>query len=109
MSACISRHGEYSDHEPDDAYTCTRCFVLDEAGLRADRDRARDLAAALEAENAAYLAACREKHAKAAEYGARINTVRSIHSPARGKNGHRCREDGQAWPCPTAEAAGVEG
>lgn len=46
MTACISQHGEYSDHVPDDAYTCTRCGVPDLAAalraklraLRAERD-----------------------------------------------------------------------
>lgn len=56
MSTCISPAGEYSDHVLDDAYTCTRCLVLDEdamvtdlRGLRArlsevetERDAARE-------------------------------------------------------------------
>lgn len=30
MSKCISRNGEYSDHELDESYTCTQCFAFDE-------------------------------------------------------------------------------
>lgn len=36
MSTCISRHGEYSAHEPDDDHMCTLCGVLDEDALRAE-------------------------------------------------------------------------
>lgn len=36
MSACISQHGEYSDHILDELHTCTRCHVLDEDALRAE-------------------------------------------------------------------------
>lgn len=39
MSTCISQHGEYSTHTPDDAYTCTLCGVLDEDGLLAEIER----------------------------------------------------------------------
>lgn len=39
MSTCISHHGEYSEHTPDEDHTCTRCYVLDEDALIADRDR----------------------------------------------------------------------
>lgn len=41
MSACISRHGEYSEHEPDDDLVCQLCGVLDEAELLARARRAR--------------------------------------------------------------------
>ena len=43
MSACISMHGEYSNHipHPDANYTCVRCGVLDEDALIAERDRLR--------------------------------------------------------------------
>lgn len=41
MSACISRHGEYSEHTPDGEYTCQRCLVLDEDALRAELRRLR--------------------------------------------------------------------
>ncbi len=30
MSKCISRHGEYSEHELDAEYTCKLCLALDE-------------------------------------------------------------------------------
>jgi len=33
MSTCISRHGEFGSHEPDDAYVCKLCGVLDEDGM----------------------------------------------------------------------------
>ena len=33
MSACISRHGEYSEHTPDAEWTCTLCGDVDAAGL----------------------------------------------------------------------------
>lgn len=50
MSACISRHGEFSSHQPDDAYTCKLCGVLDEHGLIAELRQLRaDLAEAREA------------------------------------------------------------
>lgn len=49
MSTCISRHGEYSAHIPGDDWNCTRCFALDENGLRAELDRTTaDLAVAAE-------------------------------------------------------------
>ena len=41
MSACISAHGEYSSHEPDDEFTCALCGVLDEDALRAELVRLR--------------------------------------------------------------------
>lgn len=41
MSKCISTRGEYSEHEPDDAHTCTYCFVLDEEALTAELRRFR--------------------------------------------------------------------
>src|SRR5690625_4104626 len=41
MSACISRHGEYSEHTPDGEYTCQRCYVLDEDALRVELRRLR--------------------------------------------------------------------
>ena len=37
MSTCISRHGEYSDHEPGD--WCPRCGVFNEEAIVAERDR----------------------------------------------------------------------
>lgn len=37
MSTCISRHGEYGSHVPDEDYLCTRCAVLDEQGLIDER------------------------------------------------------------------------
>lgn len=43
MSTCISRHGEWSDHILDDAYTCTRCLVLDEDALVDELRRVRRL------------------------------------------------------------------
>lgn len=40
MSTCISQHGEYSIHTPDDArFYCTLCGVLDEDGLLAEVER----------------------------------------------------------------------
>lgn len=42
MSTCISRHGEYGFHTPDDEYTCTLCGVLDEAGLVDELRRLRE-------------------------------------------------------------------
>src|SRR5690625_4282539 len=41
MSACISRHGEYSEHTPDGEYTCQRCYVVDEEAMRAEIERLR--------------------------------------------------------------------
>lgn len=41
MSACISKHGEFSAHTPDDDHICTRCGVLDEDGLIAELHKAR--------------------------------------------------------------------
>lgn len=32
MSACISREGGYSNHEPGEEFTCARCGVFDEVG-----------------------------------------------------------------------------
>lgn len=39
MSTCISQHGEYSAHTPDDTYTCTLCGALDEQGLLDEIER----------------------------------------------------------------------
>lgn len=36
MSACISRHGEYSSHDLDDEFTCKLCGVLDEDAMRSE-------------------------------------------------------------------------
>ena len=36
MSTCVSSHGEYSSHVPDGDFNCTRCWALDEDGLRAE-------------------------------------------------------------------------
>ncbi|GAA1992787.1 hypothetical protein GCM10009718_33120 [Isoptericola halotolerans] len=36
MSACISRHGEYSDHEPDETYACRLCGAIDTDALVAE-------------------------------------------------------------------------
>jgi hypothetical protein len=36
MSACISSHGEFSSHTPDERHECTRCHVLNEDALRAE-------------------------------------------------------------------------
>lgn len=46
MSACISRHGEFSNHEPteEDPLTCRLCGVFDE-------EQARDRLAELEAKH----------------------------------------------------------
>ena len=42
MSTCISREGEYSDHETTEGnFICDRCGVLDEEGLFAERDALR--------------------------------------------------------------------
>lgn len=32
VSKCISSHGEYSEHEPGENFTCQWCWVFDEAG-----------------------------------------------------------------------------
>lgn len=42
MSACISSHGEYSSHTPDDRHECTRCHILDEDALRAEVERLKN-------------------------------------------------------------------
>ena len=34
MSKCISKHGEFSEHDLDDEYVCKLCSVLDEGALR---------------------------------------------------------------------------
>ena len=39
MSTCVSSHGEYSSHVPDGDFNCTRCWALDEDGLRAEVTR----------------------------------------------------------------------
>lgn len=39
MSACISQHGEYSDHDPDERFTCKLCGAFDETGALAEVDR----------------------------------------------------------------------
>jgi len=59
MSKCISKHGEYSEHElgnPEDPFCCQRCFTVDEdaimAALRsaeAERDRLAAKVARVEA------------------------------------------------------------
>src|SRR6185312_14302890 len=47
MSKCISRHGEYSEHQFDngaglaDEFTCVRCWVLDEDAIHTEIDRLR--------------------------------------------------------------------
>lgn len=42
MSTCISRDGEYSEHETDPFnYICERCGSLDEDGMFADLEQAR--------------------------------------------------------------------
>lgn len=41
MSACISSHGEYSAHEPDDESVCRLCGELDERSLREELARLR--------------------------------------------------------------------
>ncbi len=38
MSVCISRHGEFSEHELDATFTCRLCHVVDHDALRAERD-----------------------------------------------------------------------
>jgi hypothetical protein len=40
MSTCISREGEYSDHEPGE--WCPRCGAFNEEGIIAERNRLRD-------------------------------------------------------------------
>lgn len=45
MSACISTQGEYSDHEPDARFTCTRCHTFDEDAALAALDYAVKLLA----------------------------------------------------------------
>jgi hypothetical protein len=63
MSTCISPAGEYSDHVLDDAYTCTRCLVLDEDALVAELRQARARLAEVEAERDDAMAGVREwKH-----------------------------------------------
>ena len=56
MSQCISRHGEYSEHDLDETgeheFTCKRCWVFDEDAALSALRRARSLAAALEQESA---------------------------------------------------------
>lgn len=42
MSACISRDGEFSEHQTDPFnYICDRCGALDEDGIFADLEQAR--------------------------------------------------------------------
>lgn len=33
MSTCISQHGEYSEHEPSDDWSCNLCGAFDEPGV----------------------------------------------------------------------------
>lgn len=48
MSACISKHGEYSYHECSIDFVCDYCGVLDEDGLFAALNEARDKVARVE-------------------------------------------------------------
>lgn len=41
MSKCISRHGEYSEHQLDQDHVCRRCSVLDEDAMVAELNRLR--------------------------------------------------------------------
>lgn len=54
MSACISRHGEYSEHTPDAEWVCTQCGDVDTAGLRDEVDRLRAGIEALARDGEAY-------------------------------------------------------
>ena len=50
MSTCISRAGEYSDHETTEGnYICDRCGLLDEDGIFAELDRLRATVARVDA------------------------------------------------------------
>ena len=42
MSTCISRHGEFGSHMPNEDFVCQNCFALDEEGLRAEYRRLRE-------------------------------------------------------------------
>jgi len=57
------------------------------AGLRGERDRARDVAVALEQQVAA---------------------VQDLHQPVGGRRDYPCISCGYGWPCATARALGVE-
>lgn len=50
MSKCISREGEYSDHEPgDERFYCGRCYVFDEDAVLAALTAAESRLARVEA------------------------------------------------------------
>ncbi|MGC0251537.1 hypothetical protein [Pseudactinotalea sp. Z1748] len=49
MSACISRHGEYSSHDPDEDHICRLCEALDEDALITEVRALRALRARLAA------------------------------------------------------------
>ena len=42
MSRCISSRGEYSDHELDEDFVCSRCFTFDEFAAMAELTKSRD-------------------------------------------------------------------
>lgn len=64
MSTCISSHGEYSDHIPDDSYVCTRCSVLDEDAMLTELKRLRSQLAEAEEVMADYSKAVEQPSAR---------------------------------------------
>lgn len=49
MSKCISREGEYSEHETDARFACQRCFAFDEDAALAEIDHLRQIIGRCEA------------------------------------------------------------
>lgn len=49
MSTCISQHGEYSEHEPNDDWSCNLCGAFDEPGVLDALKKAKAKVARVEA------------------------------------------------------------
>ena len=77
MSACISRHGEYSEHTPDAEWTCTRCWDVDTAGLRAEVDRLTTELATAHTAWDEWKASSRAGHAHASDMAAEVVRLRA--------------------------------
>ncbi len=69
MSTCISQHGEFSEHEPNPEWYCRLCGSLDEAGMRAELQRAWSVAAQRRNEARRYYVAWQNARMRARDYG----------------------------------------
>jgi hypothetical protein len=104
VSTCISRHGEWSDHLPDQEFTCTRCGALDEEGVRGEVERLTRECLDREATETD----ARERLRRCEE---RLAAVEALHVRTPTDAGPdycpECSEAAQEWvrwPCPTAAA-----